>query len=179
MNEIKTQLSGLTMAQPDVERDAPFALDWFTSLYGKETLLSMGNPEHAIKPPTLEGERETISSFLELQAAGKQLTWMMRMDNKTIGAAWIELEKHGSVNAPSIHLMLGDVSYRGRGIGKVVMHFLVEYARDVLGAEYVYSRNLVSNEKIARINKAIGLAADGGQYADEDGLVWQNTKLAL
>lgn len=167
------------MAEPDPERDAPFALNWFLAPEGKRTLLSMGNPEHSIKSPTLEGEKETIRSFLELEKSGKQLTWMMRIDDKTIGAAWIELEQHGTVRAPSIHLMIGDVAYRGRGIGKGVMHFMTDYARSVLGADYVYSRNLVNNKKIAHINKTLGLVNDGEPYSDEDGLVWQNTKMKL
>lgn len=179
MNDIRTSIAGLVMSKPDPDRDAPFALRWFSAPEGRQTLLSMGNPEHAIKPPTLEGEKETLRSFLELERSGKQLTWMMRIDGETIGAAWIELEKHGSVQAPSIHLMIGDTEYRGRGIGKEVMRFMINYARDVLKADYVYSRNLVSNEKISYINNTVGLQSDGAPYVDEDDLVWQNTKMKL
>lgn len=179
MSDIHTKLSGLTLSRPDPKRDASFALEWFTSPYGNETLLSMGNPQHAIASPTLAGEESTLRSFLDLEKAGKQLTWMMRMDNKTIGAAWIELEKQGTVRAPSIHLMIGDASYRGKGIGQMVMRFMIDYVRDVLKGDCVYSRNLVSNEKIAHINAKLGLVNDGEPYVDEDGLLWQNTKKAL
>lgn len=179
MDKRLSSFPGLTLVKPNPERDAPFAVKWFNAPYGKETLLSMGNPEHTIEPPTLEGEKRTLQSFLELEQADKQLTWMMRIDNKTIGAAWINLEQHGTVKAPSIHLMIGDASYRGRGIGKVVMNFMIHYVRTELRASYVYSRNLVSNGKITHINQGIGLVNDGDPYTDEDGLLWQNTKMKL
>jgi len=179
MSKTDTGMVCLTMVKPNPERDAPFALEWLSAPQGKETLLSMGNPEHAIKPATLGGEKERLDSFLKLEASGKQLTWMMRMDEKTIGAAWIALEKHGTVKAPSIHLMIGDASYRGKGIGAAAIAFMIAYARDVLKADVVYSRNLVSNERIARLKTKVGFIKDGAPYSDEDGLIWQNTKMSL
>lgn len=179
MKELKTQLPGLTLAKPDPERDGLFALNWFTSPGGKETLLSMGNPENKIKIPTFKEEKDRLHLFLELEETGKRVTWMVRMDNKTIGAAWIDLEEQGTVKAPSIHLMIGDIYYRGKGIGTAVMNFMIDYCRSVLKSDYVYSRNLVSNQDITYVKKSIGLTKDGEPYADKSGLVWQNTKMAL
>lgn len=92
---------------PDIERDASFAFDWFNKPEGKETLLSMGNAEHEIVVPTLEGERQTIKDFIDLEVNNKQITRMISVDNKTIGAVWIELIENHGIKPPSIRIIIG------------------------------------------------------------------------
>ena len=85
MKEIKTNMLDIILVAPDPERDAPFAHKWFTSEYGKETLLLMGNAECEIKPSTIESETVTLQNFIELEQKQEQLTWMIRDQEKTIG----------------------------------------------------------------------------------------------
>ncbi len=179
MTSPQTPLPRLTLVRPDPDRDAPFALGWFQSDYGKDTLLRMGNPAHKITAPTLEGETRTIREFLELEKSGQQLTWAIRYDNKTIGAVWLELVATPHLRAPAFHIMIGDPSYRGKGIGKIVMREMIRYARDVLKAKTLYSRHLTSNTAITHLNQSVGFVKDGTPYTDEDGLEFQNIKLDL
>lgn len=168
-----------SLVKPDPDRDASFALSWFSPLYGKETLLLMGNPEHSIKESTLDGEKETLIEFLELEKKRKQITWMIRVDEKTIGAVWIELEPTENVKAPAAHIMIGDIDYRGRGIGKSVMREMIEYSRNILKSQILYSRHLRSNDTIAVLMSSLGFVKDGEPCEDKDGLLWQNVKLPL
>jgi RimJ/RimL family protein N-acetyltransferase len=163
--------------KPDPERDAPFAVGWFASPHGKETLLKMGNPESSIKESTLEGEKETLAKFLQLEQENKQLTWMIRADGKTIGAVWVEQEPTEHLAAPAVHLMIGDANYRGYGIGTAVIREMIEYAGSNLQAQTLFSRYLADNHAIAEVLRSLGFIHDGDIYMDDNGLEWQNVKI--
>jgi RimJ/RimL family protein N-acetyltransferase len=179
MNTVQTSVHGLILAAPDVGRDAPFALSWFESPSGKETLLLMGNVEHEISIPSLKEEADRINDFLVLEKQHEQLTWMILYEDKTIGAVWLELEGTDHLNAPAVHIMIGDKDYRSRGFGKVIMQEMINYARNNLEAKVLYSRYLVSNEKIAHLTATLGFTKDGAMYKDGDGLEFQNITLTL
>lgn len=179
MHDMSTSFPGLTLIRPDPDRDAPFALTWFTSPGGKDTLLNMGNAESEIKEPSLERERAITREFLLLEEEGKQLTWMMQIDNITIGAVWIELAATDHVKSPAAHLMIGNSAYRGRGIGTASMRAMANYAHTTLGSPYLYSRHLASNTIVMKLNHKLGFEDDGSPYVESNGLVFQNVKLAL
>lgn len=178
MSDLSTIIPELSLVKPQPNRDAVFALSWFDSENGRDTLLKMGNTPDEITEPTLEGEHATIEEFLTLEDEGKQKTWMMRYGKATIGAAWIDLIENHGVEAPSIHLMIGDPSYRGKGIGKATMNAMVTYLKEN-GNLTIYSRHLVSNEAVTGLNRSLGFIPDGQSYVDENGLEWQNIKLSL
>jgi RimJ/RimL family protein N-acetyltransferase len=179
MHDIHTPFPGLLLVRPDPERDAPFAFAWFKSPYGKETLLLMGNAEHAINVPTLEQEGDRIREFLQLEKTNKQLTWMIRYNDQTIGAVWIELVDSEHVASPAVHIMIGDKSYRGKGIGKTVIEEMIRYAKEILKANTLHSRYLVNNVGIAHLMQALGFIKDGQPYKDTGGLEFQNIMLDL
>src|SRR5664279_5334763 len=139
MKDIRTSLAGLMLTRQDPQRDAPFAFSWFNSEYGRDTLLKMGNTERQISETSLEKETKTLEVFLELEKTKEQLTWMMRMDNKTIGAVWIELVDTKYVKAPTVHIMVGDYDYRSQGVGKASMRAMIDVARNDLHAPYPVS----------------------------------------
>jgi RimJ/RimL family protein N-acetyltransferase len=177
MNDIQTSISGLTLIRPDADRDASFALSWFEPPHGKETLILMGNPEHKITTPTLKEETDRIHEFLKLKKENRQLTWMIRYDDKTIGAVWLGLSDTEYVKSPAFHIMIGAKSYRGRGFGRAIMQEMINYAKNILKTKNLYSRHLVSNEGITRLNKSLGFVKDGETYIDTDGLEFQNIRL--
>lgn len=175
---VSTTIKELTLATPNPDRDASFAYKWFSSDDSKDTLLRMGNAQHEISASTLESERQTIEEFLDLEQHGRQKTWMIRWRDETIGAAWIDLVENHGVKPPSVHLMIGNAEYRGRGIGYAVICCILEYLRKE-GYEKVYSRHLVSNEPVTRLNDKVGFICDGQAYTDSNGLIWQNISLSL
>ena len=177
MNDIQTSLDKLRLTRPDPERDAPFALSWFESSYGKETLLIMGNPESTIQPPTLENEKRILRDFLKLEKDNSQLTWMMRYDDKTIGAVWLNLKDTKYTRSPAFNIMIGDKAFRNMGIGKIVTQEMINYAKNVLHSEALYSRYLTNNVASAHLHAAFGFAMNGPAYNDNDGLEFQNVKL--
>lgn len=167
------------LVKPNVIRDVSFALGWFAHPEGRQTLLSMGNADHEIDPSTVEGERKTIQEFIDLESENRQITRMIVVDQKTIGLVWIELLENHGVKAPSVHIMIGDPEYRGKGIGSAAMEAAIQYVTNVVGEQTVYSRHLASNEAIAAVNAKLGFVNDGDQYEDENGLVWQNVVIRL
>lgn len=168
----------LTLTKPIPERDVVFAFAWFDSEYGRDTLLKMGNAPDEIAKPSFEDERSTLEDFLRLEDEGKQKTWMLRYDKVTVGAAWIDLVENHGVKAPSIHLMIGNPSYRGKGFGKATMESMINYLNEN-GNRIIYSRHLISNEAIIALSRSLGFAPDGQSYVDNNGLEWQNVKLFL
>ena len=178
MPTLSTTIPALHLAQPEPNRDAAFAFSWFNAEYGRDTLLKMGNTPDEITEPTLASERATLEEFLTLEAEGKQKTWMMRYNEVTIGAAWIDLVQNHGLKAPSIHLMIGDPLYRGKGVGKATMSAMIDYLK-AAGNSTIYSRHLVSNEAVIGLNHSLGFVPDGQAYSDENGLEWQNVKLLL
>ncbi len=176
---MQSNRSDIQLLEPNIERDAQFALNWFTRPGGKQTLLSMGNAEHEIKPSTLEDEKHTIAEFIDFEKVGKQITRMIVVDDKTIGAVWIELFENHNVKPPSIHIIIGDPEYRGKGIGASVMRAAVDYVRQSLNQKIIYSRHLVNNQAITNLTKALGFENNGEPYIDDNGLNWQNIKLEL
>jgi RimJ/RimL family protein N-acetyltransferase len=178
MSDLPTSIPELILTNPVPERDAVFALSWFDSDTGRDTLLKMGNTPDEIMEPSLSGELATIEEFLTLESEGRQQTWMMRYGDATIGAAWIDLVENHGVKAPSVHLMIGDPSFRGRGIGKTAMNAVISYLRDT-GNDFIYSRHLVNNEAVTGLMHSLGFSKDGQPYSDSDGLEWQNVKLHL
>lgn len=178
MSDLSTSIPELVLTHPIPDRDASFALSWFKSESGRDTLLKMGNAPDEITEPSLNGELATLEEFLILEKEGKQKTWMLRYGESTIGAAWIDLVENHGVEAPSVHLMIGDPSYRGKGIGKATMSALIAYLKKN-GNYTIYSRHLISNEVVTMLNRSLGFIAAGKSYVDENGLEWQNVKLSL
>jgi RimJ/RimL family protein N-acetyltransferase len=171
--------SDVQLLVPDVERDSLFAFGWFSGPEGRATLLSMGNAEGEIEVSSLEGERTTIREFLRLENDGQQVTRMILCDGKTIGAVWIELFENHRVKPPSIHILIGDPDYRGKGIGSSVMQAAIEYSKNELHFPTIYSRHLVSNVVVTLLNESLGFVKDGKPYIDTNGLEWQGIKLEI
>jgi RimJ/RimL family protein N-acetyltransferase len=179
MHDIKTSVKDLVLTRPDPDRDASFALGWFESPYGKETLLLMGNTEVNLNTPSIEQETDRINDFLKLEKENKQLTWMIRYDDRTIGAVWLELQDTDHVKSPAFHIMIGDKNYRGKGFGKAIIQEMITYTKDTLKSTVLYSRYLTSNSGIAHVTKSFGFIDDGNPYRDNDGLEFQNIKRDL
>jgi len=178
MSDLLTSIPELVMRDPVPGRDASFALNWFTAESGQDTLLKMGNLPSEIEKPTYEGELATLEEFSTLESEGKQKTWMLRYADVTVGAAWIELIENRGVMAPSVHLMIGDSSFRRKGIGKAAMYAMITYLKKN-GYGTVHSRHLVSNEAVNGLCRSLGFIPDDQSYTDKDGLEWQNIKLLL
>ena len=179
MKTIKTSMPEITLVEPIPERDAPFAYDWFKCEHGRETLLLMGNSEKDIKETTYEQQKQILENFLILEKQVRQFSWMIRYNDITIGAVWIELKATFYLEAPAIHIMIGDKKYRRKGIGKLVFNEAIRYVIKNLRERRVYSRYLVSNESVAGLLKSIGFKNDGNVYFDDNNLEWQNVQLNI
>lgn len=179
MNKPVSKYGQLSFVNPNPQIHAPITLGWFEADYGRETLLLMGNAENEIDSPSLEGERATLSDFIEQSNKKEQLTWMLCWGGYVIGVAWVELIENHNVKPPSIHLMIGNKEYRGKGIGTATMSALIEFIKSNFNSRYVYSRHLSSNIVVDKMNKSLGFEYDGESYKDKNGLEWQNVKMLV
>lgn len=166
-----------SLEKPDAERDAPFSVAWLSGKTGGETLELMGVvPQDVV---SLETETKRFEEFTELEAAKKQVLWVIRADYKSVGVVWINLEDTPDLQAPSLHIMIGDPQYRHKGIGYAVMKDAIRYAYCNLPYATLYSRHLTSNDIVDKLSKKLGFEKDGDTYDDEQGQTWQNIKLIL
>jgi RimJ/RimL family protein N-acetyltransferase len=174
---MQTSDTNIQLLPPHIDRDLHFTLSWFQRPEGHATLLSMGNAEHEIESSTIESETAILREFIELEERQTQITRMIIVDHKTIGVVWIELEENHSVQPPSIHIMIGNPDYRGKGIGRTVMQAAIDYIRNTLHLNTIYSRHLANNTAAANLNRSLGFEKDGLPYTDSNGLVWQSIKM--
>ncbi len=179
MRELATTKPGLRLVAPNVDRDAPFAMTWLEGDAGKQTLLLMGNPESKISAPSPDQEHKRIEKFLTLAKENKQLTWMMRFGGKTIGAVWVDLQPTNHLPPPAIHIVVGDPSERGGGIGKAAVTAVIDYLKAKTNRTKLYSRYLTSNTGSIKLLSGFGFEHLGPAYLDEDGLEFQNVVLSL
>ena len=173
MIELATKVSGLKLVTPDVNRDPLYAVKWLEGEAGRETLRRMGNTEEEIRPITLETEKERIQGFLDSK---KTIIWTMSLDGKPVGAIWVDLEPTKYVPGPAVHIMIGDMSARGRGVGKGALLAVINYLRRTDDNQFVYSRYLTSNAIAGSLLSSAGFSDLGKPY-DEKGLQWQNVVL--
>lgn len=160
----------IRLKRPLVQRDAPLSVEWLRGEEGRKSLLFMGVPEEDITEPTLEAEQTRIQSFLDRK---DQLNWMIEYKNRVVGAIWVDLEPTEYVKAPTPHIMIGDISARGRGVGSQAMKLVIQYLFSQ-GHDAVYTRCKPSNTAVMRMNAKLGFQKDGEEYIDTDGITWQN-----
>jgi RimJ/RimL family protein N-acetyltransferase len=75
--------------------------------------------------------------------------------------------------------MIGNKDYRGKGIGKATMSSLIQYIKENIKTPEIYSRHLKNNVVVANMNQRLGFTNEGDSYTDNNGLEWQNVKLAI
>ena len=169
---LMTHNEAIRLIEPDVERDARYGVDWLSGEVGKKTLLSMGNAPEEIGAPSLETERQRVKDFIERP---DQLNWMIELDGSVVGSVWVDLEDTEFVKSPAVHIMIGDESARGRGVGSQSVDAVLQYLADE-GHESIYSRHLASNNAAKNLLFDLGFIQSGDTYTDKDGLVWQNVE---
>jgi RimJ/RimL family protein N-acetyltransferase len=175
MQELKTKVPDLELLTPDVERDAPVAVKWLEGDVGRTTLKLMGNTDAENKPSSIEEERARVQGFLDSK---NTLNWTISFRGKPVGAVWVDLEPTEYLEAPAVHIMIGDPDTRGHGVGQNSLQTVTDYLRQT-GYHDVYSRHLIANEAAAHSLARIGFENHGKNYSDENGLNWQNMHMNL
>lgn len=161
----------LKLVKPDVKRDVPVSVNWLKGEMGKQTLRLMGNVIDDNYEPDTQQEINRYNDFLKKD---EQLNWMIEHEGRVVGTVWVDLIEKNLVKAPSVHIMIGDVSARGRGVGTIAEGAIIDYLKQQ-GYHTIYSRALISNKKMLHIAiDKLGYKNDGGFYTDKEGLTWQN-----
>ncbi|MBW4061249.1 GNAT family N-acetyltransferase [Candidatus Saccharibacteria bacterium] len=166
----------LKLVAPNVERDALLGVGWVNGEVGHETMRLMGNNPKSITDTTLKQQQKLIQSFIDDQHA---IYWMLELNQRVVGAIWIQLNDEEYLPGPSVSIMIGDVIARGHGIGKRAMILVLGWARlHVTNLKQpLRVRALADNAASNALIKSFSALLDGKQYTDSDGLVWQNYQL--
>jgi RimJ/RimL family protein N-acetyltransferase len=174
--KLHTELPGLELVRPDVDRDPPAALGWLDGDVGRSTLRLMGNAEEHIGPTTLETERARIQRFID---SSEQLTWTLSLHGRPVGVIWVDLLPTDHVLAPAVHIMIGDPNSRGHGVGRASLAAVIAHLSESDEHASLYSRHLTSNRPVTNLLRSAGFTNLGEPYVDPDGLRWQNVVLDL
>lgn len=169
---LETNNPNVHLVEPELERDAQLGVQWLHGDIGRNTLQLMGVSDEENKPTTLEQEKQRVAEFIEKP---DQLNWMIEYEGKVVGSIWVDLEQKDSVPSPAIHIMIGDPSVRGKGIGFSATSKVVEYLEE-LGNKSIYSRHLTKNTGARSLLDTLGFKNAGEPYSDDDGLEWQNVE---
>lgn len=176
VKRIQTSLPDLYLTVPNIKNDPSVSLEWLVGKHGKETLLLMGNTEVNSQPSTLKAEEQRIRDFV---TSTSQRTWSLYYVSKLVGAIWVDLKSSEYLAHPAIHIMIGDPSMRGKGIGQAAMEAIIKLLEQEGEHQVVYSRYLVENIGSAKLLEKVGFIKDGIEYTDVDGLRFQNVKRSL
>ena len=103
---------------------------------------------------------------------------MIEYQGQVVGSIWVDLKPKDHVPSPAMHIMIGDPSVRGKGVGFSASSKIVEYLEE-LGNKSIYSRHLSKNNSAKSLLDALGFKDMGEPYSDKDGLEWQNVEKQL
>ncbi len=176
MPRLKTKNPNIELVEPDIERDAPIAVNWLAGDIGRQTLRLMGNTDKNNKPSSLDEEKARIKGFIESE---EQLTWMISLHENIIGTIWVLTDDTEYVSGPSIHFMIGDPDARGHGAGRAATQAVIDYLREEGKYQHLFSRHLMVNEGAKKLLESCGFEKLEEPYEDSDGLSWQNVALLL
>ncbi|MCA9344038.1 GNAT family N-acetyltransferase [Candidatus Saccharibacteria bacterium] len=171
---LETNNPHLKLIEPDIERDAANGIKWLEGDMGRTTLRLMGVADEHNKPTTLEAEKERVNDFLTRQ---DQLNWMIEYQGKVVGSVWVDLEASDFLASPSVHIMIGDLDMRGKGVGLASVSTIIEYLKSN-GEKTIYSRYVTTNEVSEHLLSKLGFEPLGEPYNDGD-LLFQNVSLDL
>jgi RimJ/RimL family protein N-acetyltransferase len=161
----------IKLVEPDIERDVPISLNWLTGDMGKQTMRLMGYVVDENFGPNEPEEINRYNDFLDKQ---DELNWMIEYKGNVVGTVWADLVFKYDVKPPSVHIMIGDKSARGKGVGTkaeaAVMNYLFKQ-----GHKIIHSRALIENDRMLHIaTSKLGYKKVGKVYTDKNGLSWQN-----
>ncbi len=173
--QLKTEIPEVTLVEPDIERDAILGVGWLEGGLGRKTLRSMGVADKDNVESTLQLEQARVRDFIE---KSDQFNWMIKYGGQVVGSVWVDLESSEEVPAPSVHIMIGEPSVRGKGVGYASVMSVLKYIKS-LDYKVVYSRHLVHNNAAKALLSSLQFEALESPYSDLDGLRWQNVHKRL
>lgn len=172
---LETNNPNVRLVEPDINRDPELSMGWLAGTRGRDTLRMMGVSDRENKEPTLEQESDRIQGFISNR---NQINWMIQLGDRVVGSIWVDLKVNETVPAPAVHIMIGDLAARRKGVGEASLRAVLAYLSQV-GYNTIYSRHLVENAASSSLLSKLGFHDDGTLYVDNDGLNWQNVSLKI
>jgi RimJ/RimL family protein N-acetyltransferase len=127
--------------------DIPLRVKWLNNK--NATAFAIDDPDHET---TATGQEDWFNRY---EAAGNKKFFTICDDDKPIGFVGlsnIDLEQKEA----SVFIMIGEDEYRGKGIGKATLDFLLSYANKELGLTALTLEVDKQNEPAIRLYKSRG-----------------------
>lgn len=154
--------------EPSIER-LDDLLEFVNRLVEEDTFLSLTG-----KPKTIEEERLWLKSNIQNIKAGKTILVWAIYDNKIIGQCDIVRGGTRDFHVGQIGLMV-DQDFRGEGIGRFLIEFILEQAKKMQGLKivklFIFSDNEIAIDLYQKLGfKEFARLPDGfyrkGKYSD-------------
>lgn len=172
--ELPTENPDIRLIEPNINRDALLGVDWLSGEKGRETMRLMGVNLDTFHEPTIVEEKARVEEFL---TKTDQLNWMIEQNGKVVGSIWVHTEPKDRVQAPAIHMMIGDPDARGGGVGSASFKAVLDWFINDQHPPYVYSRYISGNKGSANLIAKFKFQKNGEVRPDKDGIEWQNVRL--
>ena len=117
-------------------------------------------------PYTMENALSFIAGALEMQAAGREFHFAIRLDGETIGAcAFVSMDRDGREG--EIGYWIGR-RYWGMGHAKEALMLLMGFGFGRLELNSIRARAFRSNERSIKLLSSLGFSESGGEGAKGD-----------
>lgn len=118
----------------------------------QSVLYAIDQPNHVV---TLESQNKWFDDYEERLKKGEKKFFTILDDGKNIGFMGLSNINRKIGNA-SIFILIGEDEYRGRGIGKESMDYLIKYAFDELALKSLYLQVDKTNMIAIRLYDKLG-----------------------
>ena len=146
---------------PHLEEDIPLRVQWLNNEKYSHFVVDKPN-----RKTTIQDQKQW---FVKYKKDPKKIFFTIYDDSVAIGLVGLSNidKKHGQAD---LFIMIGDDRYRGRGIGKIVMEQIIDYAFNKLNLSQINAEVKNDNIPALSLNKSCGfqqLDEVDDRYPDE------------
>lgn len=151
--------------------DAPLMAEYLNALSAEQTFVTFQGEKI-----TLEDEEKYVNSQLKKMEIGKGILLLCFCEDKLIGVAGVDLGSKTESHVGTLGISLAK-EYRGEGIGKVFMQFLLAESENNLQSLKIITLGVFANNSLAiHMYKSLGFKEYGilpkgiqykGEYIDD------------
>jgi len=136
--------------------DVGLLYDFAKEIEGEDTFILL-NPN---EPLTMEEEEKYVEKLIIDIKEKKKLTYMALDESRVIGSCDVTVlgKRQGHVGRMGISLLK---EYRGDGIGKKLLVFVMEKAKEKLGISQIVLNCFANNEVACRLYESVGFREYG------------------
>ena len=167
--------SNIRLIIPNPKIHAHESIKWLTGENGRENMRLMGCLVDGDFMPRLKDEVRRLKSMLKSKT---EYMLMIEHRGKVVGQLELWTQQLDKVPTPSVSILIGCPSMRGKSIGSEVLSAAHKILESV-GFGSCHTRALMANQLSNSFYTKNGYKKSGSPYHDNFGLIWQNYSIQL